>query len=96
MFGKSEDKINKKELKEQEKQRKQAEKEKAFLEKYGVGALKNPQDVESVKKIAINMAGDGFFDFGTLLGGANEKDYLKHLYYLAKVQMEKTSSLSGS
>lgn len=34
------------------------------------------------------MAGDGFFDFGTLLGGANEKDYLKHLYYLAKVQME--------
>lgn len=90
MFGKTEQppKLSKKELKELEKQQKQAQKEHALLEKYGVENLHNPQDIESVKRIATSMAGDGFFDLGSALGGANEKDYLRRLYDLAKVQME--------
>lgn len=89
MFGKQDkSKLSKKELKQLEKQRKQAEKEQALLDRYGVSGLKNQEDIESVKRIASSMAGDGFFDLGSALGGANEKDYLRRLYDLNKVLME--------
>ncbi len=88
MFGKSDDKMSKKELKELEKQRKEEEKIAAALARYGLDGLRNPQDVQSVRNIIAAQAGDGFFEFGQLLGGANEKDFLRQLYYQNKVLME--------
>lgn len=88
MFGKSDDKMSKKELKELEKQRKEEEKIAAALARYGLDGLRNPQDIQSVRNIIAAQAGDGFFEFGQLLGGANEKDFLRQLYYQNKVLME--------
>lgn len=88
MFGRSDDKMSKKELKELEKQRKEEEKIAAALARYGLDGLRNPQDIQSVRNIIAAQAGDGFFEFGQLLGGANEKDFLRHLYYQNKVLME--------
>lgn len=88
MFGKSDDKLSKKELKELEKQRKEEEKIAAALARYGLDGLRNPQDIQSVRNIIAAQAGDGFFEFGQLLGGANEKDFLRQLYYQNKVLME--------
>lgn len=92
MFGKPDPntppKLNKKEMKELEKQRKQEEKTAAALARYGLDSLTNPKDIESVKKIISSQAGDGFFEFGQLLGGANEKDYLRQIYYQNQVLVE--------
>ncbi len=88
MFGKSDDKLSKKELKELEKQRKEEEKIATALARYGLDGLRNPQDIQSVRNIIAAQAGDGFFEFGQLLGGANEKDFLRQLYYQNKVLME--------
>ncbi len=88
MFGKSDDKMSKKELKELEKQRKEEEKIAAALARYGLDGLRNPQDVQSVRNIIAAQSGDGFFEFGQLLGGANEKDFLRQLYYQNKILME--------
>ena len=84
----SDDKLSKKELKELEKQRKEEEKIAAALARYGLDGLRNPRDVQSVRNIIAAQAGDGFFEFGQLLGGANEKDFLRQLYYQNKVLME--------
>ena len=80
--------MSKKELKELEKQRKEEEKIAAALARYGLDGLRNPQDIQSVRNIIAAQAGDGFFEFGQLLGGANEKDFLRQLYYQNKVLME--------
>ena len=88
MFGKFDDKMSKKELKELEKQRKQQEKEQALLERFGVDSLRNPKDIQSVKNIAASMAGSSFFEVGAALGGASEKDWLDRIYHQNKILME--------
>lgn len=45
----------------------QAQKERELLEKYGMSGLTNPEDLESVKKIAAELAGSGFAELGMKL-----------------------------
>ena len=57
------------------KEEKQARKEQMILERYGMQNLHNKEDVESVKRIAQELAGENFFDLGVAFGGANEKNF---------------------
>ena len=45
----------------------QAQKERELLEKYGMSGLTKPEDLESVKKIAAELAGSGFAELGMKL-----------------------------
>lgn len=45
----------------------QAAKEQALLDKYGLSSLKNPEDLESVKKIAQELVGTGLQEAGMKL-----------------------------
>lgn len=51
----------------EEKAAEQAQKERELLEKYGMSNLTNPEDLESVKKIAAELAGSGFVELGMRL-----------------------------
>jgi hypothetical protein len=68
LFG-SEDKQEKKRLKEEQQVA-------DLLNKYGLSNLKDPEDIQSVRKIVSELAGTGLMEFGLMLGG-NEKEYLK-------------------
>lgn len=48
---------------------KQAAKTQALLDKYGLGDLSDPRDVEAVKWIATDLAGRKLMEIGTLLQG---------------------------
>lgn len=45
----------------------QEQKERELLEKYGMSNLTNPEDLESVKKIAAELVGSGFAELGMRL-----------------------------
>lgn len=60
--------FTKKETKEEKKQRKLQE----ILEKYGLQDLQDPRDLDQVKNIAANLAGNDLFLVGTAL--ANSQD----------------------
>jgi len=68
LFG-SEDKQEKKRLKEEQQVA-------DLLNKYGLSNLKDPEDIQSVRKIVSELAGTGLMEFSLMLGG-NEKEYLK-------------------
>lgn len=51
----------------EEKAAEQAQKERELLAKYGMSNLTNPEDLESVKKIAAELAGSGFTELGMKL-----------------------------
>lgn len=55
-----------------DKEAKQAEKEQAILDKYGLGALSDPEDIKSVRSIVVQLAGTGFGEVGAMLA-PNEK-----------------------
>ena len=63
LFGNDE----KKQAKEQAKLDKQNEKEYKLLQKYGVESLRDPRDIESVKKIAQELVGSGLSEAGLKL-----------------------------
>lgn len=54
------------------KEAKRLEKEQALLSRYGLQDLSDPQDLDSVKKIAGELAGNGLIEFGTILSGKSE------------------------
>lgn len=60
--------FTKKETKEEKKQRKLQE----ILEKYGLQDLQDPRDLDQVKNIAANLAGNDLFLVGAAL--ANSQD----------------------
>ena len=60
----------------EEKAAKAAEKEQKLLDKYHLSALSDPDDINSVRQIAAELAGSGFMEVGAYLTG-NEKDFLK-------------------
>lgn len=70
------------------KEEKEARKEREVLEKYGLQALKNPEDIESVKKIVSELSGTGLMELGITLGGGNEKDILKNQLYYQRALLE--------
>lgn len=70
------------------KEEKEARKEREVLEKYGLQTLKNPEDIESVKKIVSELAGTGLMELGITLGGGNEKDILKNQLYYQRALLE--------
>lgn len=47
-----------------EKAEEQAKKERKLLKKYGLENLSDPQDYESVRKIAVELMGTGFSEAG--------------------------------
>lgn len=51
----------------EEKAAEQAQKERELLVKYGMSNLTNPEDLESVKKIAAELAGSGLTELGMRL-----------------------------
>lgn len=64
----------------EDKAEKQARKEQEMLDKYGLGSLKDPNDIASVKNIVSELVGMGVMETGIAFGGGSEKD-------IAKVQM---------
>lgn len=62
-----------KETKEDKAERKQ----RAMLEKYGLQALSNPEDIASVKTIVSELAGTGLMEAGLALGAGNDRDIQK-------------------
>lgn len=70
------------------KEEKEARKEREVLEKYGLQTLKNPEDIESVKKIVSELSGTGLMELGITLGGGNEKDILKNQLYYQRALLE--------
>ena len=65
-------------------EKKQAEMQK-FIEKYNIDSL-NPKDLEIVKKIAGDLAGNGLMKTGMALSFANADDQLKVTYLSALVE----------
>lgn len=56
------------------------EKEQKLLEKYGVANLHDPEDIESVKKIAQELAGSGLMETGLKLSMAKAEVQLPISY----------------
>lgn len=54
------------------KEEKQARKTQELLDKFGVGDLSDPRDVQTVRQIATEMAGNSLIEFGTTLSGKAE------------------------
>lgn len=65
---------------QEQKETEKIEKEEAMLRKYGLQDLRDPEDVQSVRRIVSELAGTALMETGALLGGASEKD-------IARVQM---------
>lgn len=55
---------------------KREQKAQELLRKYGLEDLSDPRDIESVKKLTYEMAGNKFIELGTLLTG-NSADSAK-------------------
>ncbi len=51
----------------EEKAEAQAQKEQKLLERFGLQTLSNREDIESVQRIARELAGSGLSEFGALL-----------------------------
>ncbi len=69
--------LKSKESKEEKKERKEQE----LLEKFGLEDLSDPRDVEAVRTIAREMAGNNLFEVGMLLNfKAKEEDMLQVFY----------------
>lgn len=64
---------------------KKEEKAKALLKKYGLESLSDPRDIQAVKNIASDLAGNKAIEFGTLLQG-NGADAVKMSYLNAIMQ----------
>lgn len=64
---------------------KQAAKTQALLDKYGLGDLSDPRDVDAVRNIMTDLAGNKLIEFGTLLQG-NGPDATKMAYLHAIMQ----------
>lgn len=67
----------------EDRQAEQERKEYELLEKYGVGGLTDPQDRESVKKIANELAGSGMMEAGLKIGMAKAEVQLPISYQRA-------------
>lgn len=67
----------------EEKAAKQESKEQALLDKYGVGNLSDPEDMESVRKIAQELAGSGLMEAGLKLQMAKAEIQLPISYQRA-------------
>lgn len=65
-------------------EKKQAEMQK-FIQKYNIESL-NPQDLEIVKNIASDLAGNGLMKTGMALSMAKAEDQLKVTYLSALVE----------
>lgn len=64
---------------------KKEEKAQALLKKYGLESLSDPRDIQAVKNIASDLAGNKAIEFGTLLQG-NGADAAKMSYLNAIMQ----------
>lgn len=67
------------------KEEKKEKKIQALLDKYGLQELSDPRDVESVKTIAAELAGNNLIEFGTILSGS-APDVAKMSYLHAIVE----------
>lgn len=67
-----------KESKEEKKERKEQE----LLEKFGLEDLHDPRDIETVKTIAREMAGNSLFEIGALLNFKAKEEDLLQIFYL--------------
>ena len=67
------------------KEEKQERKVQAILDKYGLQELSDPRDVESVKTIAAELAGNNLIEVGTILSGSAQ-DVAKMSYLHAIVE----------
>lgn len=56
-----------------------AEKEQKMLDKFGLGNLRNQDDINSVRKIVQELSGTGFMEFGAMLGSGGEQK--AQMYY---------------
>lgn len=62
------------------------EKEQKMMDKYGLGSLSDPEDIESVRKTISEMSGTGLMELGVTFGGGSEKDIAKiQMYYLRAI-----------
>ena len=71
--------------KELAKEARAEEKAQKLLDRFGVGSLSHPEDVESIRKIAAELSGTGLMELGSsiTLGGGSEKDWARlQAYYL--------------
>ena len=67
------------------KEEKKEKKVQALLDKYGLQELSDPRDVESVKTIAAELAGNNLIEVGTILSGSAH-DVAKMSYLHAIVE----------
>jgi len=67
------------------KEEKKEKKIQALLDKYGLQELSDPRDVESVKTIAAELAGNNLIEVGTILSGSAQ-DVAKMSYLHAIVE----------
>lgn len=67
------------------KEEKQAKKIQDLLNKYGLNELHDNQDIESIKLIASEMAGNNLIELGTTLSGKAE-DVAKMSYLRALIE----------
>lgn len=67
------------------KEEKKEQKIQALLQKYGLENLSDPRDIQAVKNIASDLAGNKAIEFGTLLQG-NGVDATKMSYLNAIMQ----------
>lgn len=67
------------------KEEKKEKKIQAMLDKYGLQELSDPRDVESVKTIAAELAGNNLIEVGTILSGSAQ-DVAKMSYLHAIVE----------
>ena len=70
----------------EEKLAKQEENTRKALQKYGMEDLKDPRDIESVKKIVLELVGYKWFNAGSLLG--NDSATLRMIAETNRVIME--------
>lgn len=67
----------------EDKAQEQAAKEQKLLDKYGLGNLSNAEDLESVRKIAAELAGSGLMEAGMKLQMAKAEVQLPISYQRA-------------
>lgn len=67
------------------KEEKKEKKIQAMLDKYGLQELSDPRDLESVKTIAAELAGNNLIEVGTILSGSAQ-DVAKMSYLHAIVE----------
>ena len=70
------------------KEDKQARKEQEMLAKYRLNDLSDPNDIESVRVIIDEMAGNAGMEVAAFLGGASEKDMMLYMMRYARTLVE--------